>query len=173
MNTHRLFFALWPTSGVRNQCHSIMQGLPKKQGRQVHKENIHITLKFIGDVPLADTAALSQSVKGLRVEPFILTLDKLGYFPKPKVLWLGCHSLPSLLRELVEKINRAVTALGYAPEHQAYTPHVTLLRNSKSLSQACEFKPFVWEVDGFVLAQSIFSPRGVRYRVLQEFALND
>ena len=101
--------------------------------RWVKPGGIHLTLKFLGNVP-ADTineivVAISQGSRGVR--PFALSFGGLGCFPspsRPNVIWIGVDGDTETLTRLQGSIENRLSVLGYPPEKRKYTPHLTLGR---------------------------------------------
>ncbi len=103
------------------------------QVRWVRVGGIHLTLKFLGDVPtdrINDIAsAIRDASRGIR--PFALTFGGLGCFPtpsRPNVIWIGVDGDTKTLARLQESIESSLALLGYPPEKRRYTPHLTLGR---------------------------------------------
>jgi 2'-5' RNA ligase len=165
----RIFFALWPNSEIRSRLEGIDKLLPQDQGRFVAVNNLHITLSFIGEVDQAQLQAYAQAAGDINSEPFELVLDRLGYFARPRVLWLGGEHTPKSLLALVKRLNKALRKQGFKPERRPFKPHVTLLRKARPLSTLPEFEPVTWFVNEFALVQSSSKPTGVSYQVLQEY----
>tara|TARA_Y100000031_G_C7986570_1_gene277165 strand:- start:100 stop:606 length:507 start_codon:yes stop_codon:yes gene_type:complete len=97
------------------------------------KGNIHLTLKFIGDVPEDDVDKVSRTIKNIITStPAInLEISGTGCFPKkerPRVLWLGINGDLHPLQTLVKNINNILDPLGYPKEEKEYVPHLTLAR---------------------------------------------
>jgi 2'-5' RNA ligase len=99
----------------------------------VKPESIHLTLKFLGDIPeervLNIQAALTH-VAGRHVR-FVVTAEGLGVFPDiraPRVLWVGLTTRGDALKQLAVDIETALGAIGFAPEHKPFNPHLTLAR---------------------------------------------
>lgn len=94
--------------------------------------NIHLTLKFLGDVEEAHVDAIAEALGAqarLR-SPFELHVGELGVFPnarRPRVLWVGVRVGDELMR-LQRGIERECERLGFAPERRAFAPHLTLAR---------------------------------------------
>ena len=134
----RLFVALEIPAGVRDNLASLIDNLRSlssrladKRTRWVRPENLHVTLKFIGEVAPAKLegirAALSEIRSDARVD---LSVRGLGFFPnesQPRVLWAGLNA-SSNLTSLAGDIDRALESQGMAREQRAFTPHVTLAR---------------------------------------------
>jgi 2'-5' RNA ligase len=101
--------------------------------RWVKPGGIHLTLKFLGNVP-ADrineiVVAISQGSHGIR--PFALSFGGLGCFPspsRPNVIWIGVDGDTETLTRLQGSIEDLLSVLGYPPEKRKYTPHLTLGR---------------------------------------------
>lgn len=101
--------------------------------RWVKPRGIHLTLKFLGNVP-ADrineiVVTINQGVRGIR--PFALSFGGLGCFPspsRPNVIWIGVDGDTETLSRLQGSIENRLSTLGYRPEKRKYTPHLTLGR---------------------------------------------
>jgi len=104
--------------------------------RWVPVDNIHLTLKFLGDV---STANLEMLAKILQAEvqmhqPFEISVGELGTFPsahRPHVIWLGVKA-PAELNTLQQGIEEELARLGYKPEDRPFSPHLTLGRVSRN-----------------------------------------
>lgn len=101
--------------------------------RWVASENIHLTLKFLGDVDAGHIPALERIIARVCSEfaPFTLTIGGAGAFPnirKPNVIWVGVRGQVDTAARLAERIDAACATLGFAREERAFTPHLTLGR---------------------------------------------
>lgn len=101
-------------------------------------ENIHLTLKFLGDVPSNHLDFVKQSLTQTANSclPFDLQVGGLGSFPNPKqprILWIGVHA-PSALNALQQNIDVAMDRLGYKREDRSFSPHLTLGRVRPNIS---------------------------------------
>ena len=149
----------------------------------VAEANLHVTVKFLGNVDearLGDVSAALQ--RAAIVPPFEVAIRGLGAFPaasRPRVLWAGAPESPTFTR-LAEDVDRALVALGFPPEARGFTPHVTLgrvrePRRDVALTQALEAaaaRPFgTLRVDRVSLMRSDLSPRGALYTQLAAFPL--
>src|SRR4030067_1435014 len=87
----RLVFALVPEPALQQRLAQAAEALlPRAAGRRVRAENLHCTLVFLGAVETAQRLCLEDAASLVRAEPFTLMLDRLGYFRRPQVAWLGC-----------------------------------------------------------------------------------
>lgn len=125
---HRLFFALNLPRTAAQALEQWRRPLPLVSGRWVPMANLHLTLAFLGEVDDAALDALLDSdMKGLR--PFTLSFGELGYFSKPKVLFVAPTSVPDELTQLAEHCQRLQGRYGNAKKEQRYQPHITLARD--------------------------------------------
>lgn len=144
--------------------------LPPGTGRVVAMENLHITLVFLGALNAAAWQCVEQVAAGMRGEPFSMVLDRFGYWPKPRVLWLGSSQVADALLLLVQALQTGVVACGVTADNRPYQPHVTLLRDARRLP-ALEVRPITWHAKSFCLVESVSGPNGVSYRVLRSWDL--
>lgn len=167
----RLFFGIWPDEATRTALRRSTRALVRHcGGRPVSPENFHITLVFLGSVPDERCAVVSAAAARLRLEPFTLTLDRVGYFAVPQVLWIGPSEDPAPLRAFVARLIRELADAGAAPDLvRPFQPHVTLARKVAEPPELHRVRPVAWPVTGFVLLESETRPSGVRYRPVAEF----
>jgi len=129
----RLFVALEIPSTVRENLASLLESLRavSPQTRWVRLENLHVTLKFIGEVPQAKLAGIRGALAGVRSEqPVTLDFRGLGFFPnekRPRVFWAGIEASPNL-KTLAADIEGATEKLGIPREPRPFSPHLTLAR---------------------------------------------
>lgn len=171
----RLFFALWPDDHVRVLLDKSFSKFNKisDKARVVKAANLHLTLHFLGNVPKDKVDCFVQQAKKVNGVPFKLTLNQLGHFKKPKVVWSGCESVPDELSELHNSLAEQLKFCEYAAEHRVFTPHMTLARKFlQPLPTDAQMTPIDWIVDRFVLIQSKSSVDGVEYQVRNSFPLN-
>ena len=95
-------------------------------------ENVHLTLKFLGDISVSNVELLTQmlGVEAGRLAPFEIRVEGLGAFPdmrRPRVVWIGVHA-PAELEALQHSIEAAAARLGYPGEKRAFSPHLTIGR---------------------------------------------
>jgi 2'-5' RNA ligase len=145
--------------------------VPRRRGRPVPPENLHVTLAFIGPVDEETACCLREAAARVPVVPFDLVLDTVGGFRRARVVWLGVSRVPEALRRLVTGLNEALAVCGYEPDPRPYTPHVTLFRHAEPGGDEGRQlpRPIVWPIREFVLVESATTPRGAVYRVLQRF----
>jgi RNA 2',3'-cyclic 3'-phosphodiesterase len=129
----RLFVALSIPSDVRENIASLIGALRRADStpRWVNPENLHVTLKFIGEVESQLVLAICEALVAIRaVQPLTLTLRGIGFFPnarRPSVAWIGIEAPPTLAF-IVSEINRLLTPLGIQPDTKPLVPHLTIAR---------------------------------------------
>ena len=153
--------------------------------RWVSADRVHLTVRFVGDVPLEGVPALRDAldVATARHADTPLALRGLGAFPnfrRARVVWLGVEPHPRL-ELLHHDVEGACVALGFEPEGRAFRPHVTLarvpdhapedeLRALHRLARSFGFDEIL-DVASVDLMSSELSPEGPRYRLLHSSPL--
>lgn len=151
----------------------------------VAEENLHVTLKFLGEVPKARipgvVASLDRSAQG--IGPFDLFVESFGAFPPqgaPRVLWAGVREPLELVGKLQQNMEEFLSGAGFPREGRAFHPHVTVGR-AKGPVPAAEVEALlvtfsatlfgVARVRSFQLYESRLAPGGPKYSVLRDFPL--
>jgi 2'-5' RNA ligase len=112
--------------------------LPKTSVRWVPAHNLHLTLKFLGDVSPASLEQLADSLKTevAACEPFSMSVGGLGAFPNPRrarIIWIGLTAPPALAT-LIRCVEMVSARLGYPPEERPFSPHLTIGRVTQNVS---------------------------------------
>jgi 2'-5' RNA ligase len=124
----RLFIALALPEPLRNQLASFNGGVPG--ARWLRPENMHLTLRFIGEVDKGVADDLDVALRGVEAPSFDLTLSGVGHFGKPdaaRILWAGVEP-NGALDHLHSKVETAATRAGLPADQRRFSPHVTLAR---------------------------------------------
>jgi len=144
-------------------------------------EGIHLTLKFLGEIPDAKVREVSESLKTLgRFDAFSVAVRGLGFFPdtrRPRVFWAGVDAPPDL-GQLAERVEGAMSKIGFGREDRAFRPHLTLARFRMPRPQPAaetllarqgteELGSF--EVSEYFLFESRLLPQGAEYRKVERF----
>lgn len=170
--TERLFFALWPSDEVRQAIkHNCKSLLRHTGGRPVAVENWHITLAFLGSVDAAQRQCVEQVAEAIHLPGFELALDHDGYFPRPRVLWLGARETPEVLKELANTLVKGCGDCGLSLDKRPFKAHLTLKRKVNQAPPSNEIKPIAWPVESFALVRSKTLPEGVQYEVVRTWPL--
>jgi 2'-5' RNA ligase len=180
----RLFVAIEIAPEIRERIVQFVSRIRPTLGdaRWARPEGLHITLKFLGNVPDEKREQIQSKLQQIEAPRFVLSVTGIGAFPNsrsPRVLWLGLEA-PKELPGLAEKVDAALGPLGFEREKRAFTPHVTLARFKQSrrkpdvgpaLSSAPEAGFGTMTATEFHLYESKLSPQGSRYTKLASFAL--
>ena len=159
-------------------------------GRGVRRSAMHLTLKFLGDVPATQTEAITAAVSkpANAWRPFELKLGAVGVYPSPgraRVLWVGLAGDLAPLVDLQHEVENALTCLGFEREARPYSPHLTVARIGDRASasdrrralnvlhgvELREGPPFA--VGSIVLMKSELSREGARHYPLTRIPLGD
>ena len=171
----RVFFALWPSpEAARNLADFAHSVATRAGGRATRQEAMHLTLAFIGDVPVERLPDLQRAAREVRCAAFALTLDRFGLWRHNRIFWAGCNGPPPALADLSAALGAALTAAGFAvaDARRTFTPHVTLVRKMAALdAELPECTPVAWNNRQFVLVRSTQSADGSSYRTIAEFPL--
>lgn len=171
----RVFFALWPGDLVRSDLHQLSLLCHEScGGRRTRRENIHLTLVFLGDVELPRLDALHRVGAEVAAARFTLTLDVLGHWKHNRIVWAGATRTPPALDALVQNLEQRLDAAGFRFEHWPYVPHITLLRKALCREGAPPLTRRVrWDAEDFVLVQSVRGEDGSAYNVIGRWRLQD
>ena len=133
----RVFVAIELPHNVRGHIAEHIDRLrstvPEVRASWSREHNLHLTLKFLGDIPLTNVEKLSvaASIAASKVEPFELVVEGCGAFPlrgQPRVLWIGIADPSGRLSELNRALDDECANAGFAREPRAFHPHLTLAR---------------------------------------------
>ncbi len=175
----RLFTAIAVDAELAKMLGQMAAGIPG--ARWVAPRNLHVTLRFIGDIEDGLAVELHGALAALDLPGFDLTLDGFGTFGsrRPHTLWAGVVPEPAMDR-LQAKIDTVLWHLGHKPEPRKFTPHVTLARlgGEAHLSRIQAFiagnSPFragPIPVTHFTLFRSHLSRNGAEYDAVAEYGL--
>ena len=185
----RLFVAINMPPAERNRLSAELErvtGSHQLPVRWLAADTLHITLKFLGEVPEAKVpplaGAVQKAVNG--IPPFDVAVAGFGAFPsktRPNIFWVGVEPAAALV-ELHRSVDVATSELGFVGEEREYRPHITVGRTQRGarihdrqamdrITADFEYNTtlFVRSVD---LMRSHVSSRGARYEVLQEMELH-
>lgn len=168
-DTLRLFFALWPDDATRTALQQLQAPM---RGRMIPYANLHLTLTFLGQQPASLLAGAREVLSHLSVPPPSLTLDRVGYFPRNRIAWIGMHDVPADLMALQQELADALQQRGIPFDSQkTFKPHITLARDA-SLPTDLAFDPIPWRASHVALVQSVTKAEGACYEVIASRSLN-
>jgi 2'-5' RNA ligase len=126
---YRLFVAIDLPEPVRKAVDGIA-GKDLAEARRVPREQLHLTLRFIGEADETMFQAIKGALSGINGVSFSLTLKGVGHFPPgrhPRVLWIGMEESEPL-RGLQQEVELALISVGVHPEERKFSPHITIAR---------------------------------------------
>lgn len=123
-------------SELRDELKATMSGLPL---RWIPVENIHLTLKFLGDVSATNIETIADILRAEcgHYAPMEMSVGELGVFPDlrhPRVVWVGVQ-FPDELLQLQQRLEVETQRLGYPAEERQFSPHLTLARVQRGASR--------------------------------------
>jgi 2'-5' RNA ligase len=173
--------------GIKEHIDQLRAVFPDVRASWTREDNLHLTLKFLGNVPVARIPALSNAVAEAahEIDPFDLGISSCGTFPphgRPKVLWIGCPTMEaqaSRLHLLHGALEDRCAAAGFEREPRAYHPHLTIARlreskDSRTLAEhhrRLDFASQSFTVSGLVVFRSELSSKGSKHTALSRHEL--
>ena len=174
----RLFVAIRPPRAVRERLAAAMGGI--SGARWQADEQLHLTLRFIGDMHRRQAEDAHAALSAIRHAPFEAKLSGVGFFEhrgRPDTVWAGVAP-QELLEKLHNKIDQALVRAGLDPDRRAFLPHITLARLSRSsgpiggfLEQAGDLASPPFAVDRFALFESDLTAERAVYSILADYPL--
>jgi 2'-5' RNA ligase len=192
MDKIRAFIAVPLPRELLEQLASLRRRLeartPSRSVGWVRPEGIHLTLKFLGDIPTAQIPDLDQALKVVsRHAPgCTFVVEGLGCFPnsrRARIVWVGVREPTGRLAALQDGVEEAMTHFGFEPEGRGFSPHLTLgrvRRKTPSRQVALvgeEIEKLTVGVigqvqaDRFALIRSVLKPTGAEYTTLHVYQL--
>lgn len=178
MTTERLFIALTLPEAVRAVLARTAEPIPGVSWTR--PEQLHMTLRFLGDVPETQHDGIVARLASVRVQPFILPVEGVGTFPAnrpPRVIWVGAGTGHPRLFQLRQRLDDALIAAGLQLDVRAFHPHVTLGRATEDAARAVahwmqvhrEFSAPPFQVEGFDLYSSDLQQAGAIHTLKRSF----
>jgi 2'-5' RNA ligase len=175
---HRLFVAIRPPEAIRDLLIDAMDDSP--DFRWQDDEQLHLTLRFVGEVDRHVAADLGDALGRIRAPRFTARIKGIGSFDHRNAgaLWAGVEPKEPLAA-LAAKVERVCLAVGLEPERRAFHPHITLARwkgrRTRELAAFLDRRRGLvsepWEVDRFILFESRLSRHGAHYEEVASYAL--
>jgi 2'-5' RNA ligase len=110
----------------------------------VEPENIHMTVRFLGDITLNMADKIFLEMQKVQFKPFFVQLAGVGVFPSlifPRVLWAGIAQGAEQLQSVVSQIEPKLQGLGFPPDRKLFSPHLTIarVRSARNKPQLADF----------------------------------
>ncbi len=186
----RLFVACEVPEDIRETIGEVIEGLKAKSGtavRWIRPDGVHVTLKFLGEVPTKKLPAVKLAIQEAVVghPPFELEFSNIGTFGGReglRLMWAGIAGDVLRLEALVRAVNAALAVVGFEPERRPFRPHLTLgrVRDEISTRHRAEIEVAVgktgvpqvsWRTAQVSLMRSRITSAGATYEVLATFPL--
>lgn len=177
----RCFVAVELPASMREEIGLLQERIATEGLRLVRPENVHVTIKFLGDVPEGKVLRVCEALAKVSVAPFDARVAGMGAFPGRtiRVVWLG---LEGNFEELYQKVEAALAPLGFEREERGFSPHVTLGRVGRPdpqtggrlaerIASLSSIDLGHFSVDRFYLKKSTLTRGGPIYENLAELPL--
>lgn len=147
----------------------------------VEPENIHVTMRFFGDIPLSMVEKIFEEMKKTRFTPFAVRISGIGVFPNlnyPRVVWAGITQGDTQLQNIFTQIDSNLQRLGFTPDSKGFSPHLTIarVRSARNKSQLIDFIQKNGQfnfgkinIQCLKLKRSQLTPKGPIYSTLKEY----
>lgn len=169
----RTFFALVPDDAVRLRFLALAREVARRsRGRAISGEHVHLTLAFLGDVPLTSVPDLRDVGDHLPHIGALLEFDTLGAWRASGVAWVAPSHLPESLAQLHAALNQSLRDSGFETEARPFRPHVTLARRCVQPQPRAPIAPIAWPVRKLSLIGSELTPGGPIHSTLAEWSLD-
>ncbi|MDO8542885.1 MAG: RNA 2',3'-cyclic phosphodiesterase [Opitutaceae bacterium] len=180
MPSERMFIALMLPLPVRDTVAALAQPLTGLTWTRT--EQLHLTLRFLGDVSDEQRPRMRERLSTVHVEPFVLPIEGMGTFPPnrpPRIVFVGVGSGHPRLYQLRQRLDDAVLASGLPLDVRTFHPHITIARAGENLNPAVmrwlhthrEFAAPPFRVEAFDLYASELRPNGAVHTLKQRFPL--
>lgn len=149
--------------------------------KMVAPQNIHVTLRFLGDISPSMVDKVYEAMQKVQFAPFTVQLCGLGVFPSlnfPRVVWVGMTQGAEQLKSIFGQLEPQIQSLGFAKDAYGFSPHLTIarVRSGRNKQQLAEFvtKKANFDfgaicADCLRLKRSVLSPQGPTYSTLREY----
>ena len=175
----RLFIAVDLPDTIKKNLEAMSFGIPG--ARWVASDQIHLTVRFIGEVDGSLFHDIKNGLEEVSIPPFDLQLKGVGHFPPrgvPRVIWVGLEKSEPL-QHLRKKIDATLLKIGVEPERRKFSPHITIARLKNTpiqkianfLSGNGLFSQEPFQVDDFLLYSSTLTPKGAIHKVERMYSL--
>jgi 2'-5' RNA ligase len=181
----RAFIAIHPSRKVIEQLEDLRSKLNKDLPDSAVRwsDQLHLTTQFLGNIDDARVGEFGAAVRSAcaGTKPFTLCCAGIGCFPsarQPRVIWAGLSGEVEPLQKVKAALDKALEPLGYVPENRAFKPHLTIARARQFNTRQRQVMPKLveqfkdtafgeWRVSRIELMQSLLSPKGAQYKVIE------
>lgn len=181
----RIFIAINPENEIKEKIESLTSKVRTVDTKikWVEKENLHITLKFLGEINEMMLNNVKSCLENIKTgcTPFDVELCGIGVFPNIKdarVIWIGIKNGHQELKSLSEKIDTELSRLGFKREARPFSPHLTIARVKgdinyehlkNTIADLKDYDVGKFTVRSMYVMRSILKPTGPVYSIVSEF----
>jgi 2'-5' RNA ligase len=174
---HRLFIGIRPPVPVRETLIDTMEALDG--ARWQDDEQLHLTLRFVGEVERPDANDLADALANIVWPPFELALQGVSHFERkgmPNAIWARVAPTPEL-EGLRAKVERVCDLAGHGRETRRFMPHITIARLNRRTGPIAPWLAHhsalgsTWQVDSFALFESHLRTSGAHYEQVAHYPL--
>ena len=184
----RLFVAWLLDDPVRAALNRLQDKLASscKGVRWVPSEQLHLTVKFLGDVRDNDVKEVTDAVaRSARLcKPFIMTISGCGCFPPRgpvRIVWVAANETKGVMMQGANNVINALAKIGFTPERRAWSPHITIGRvrddrshgSMRSAVEACTYDELQQPVNAVTVMSSVLSSKGPTYTAINTTDLGE
>jgi 2'-5' RNA ligase len=167
---------------IIKRVRDVQDGLTATGGtlKHVEPENIHLTLKFLGEIKKPQLDSVSETVSEIKFNEFNMFVENVGVFPnlrRPSTIWAGISEGVTELTRIFREVDNKLSKLGFERERRRFHPHITIsrVRSGKNrdrlveeLMRISDYRFGEDKVDKISLKKSVLTPNGPIYTTLAE-----
>lgn len=151
----------------------------------VKPENIHITMRFLGNITSSTVEKIFEEIKKVQFTSFDVKIQGIGAFPHlryPRVVWAGMTEGADQMRSIFSQLEPSLRRLGFAPDSKGFSPHLTLARVksgrnkaelAKCINENADYEFGIVRAECLRLKRSNLTPKGPIYSTLKSFCPNN
>ncbi len=176
MNKRRCFISIEFDDNLKEQISKIQDKLPEFIGKKTEIKNIHLTLKFLGEIEEEKINLVKEKLKEVKLKSFFAEIDFLGVFSEKfvKIIWLNINNCDALQKQIDEKLKNIFE------KEQRFQGHITIARVKKIKDKKkfleefkkINFEKIQFKVDKFHLKESVLTKKGPEYKNIGIFYLD-
>lgn len=171
----RVFISIDIPDKVKNEIRKIQDALPEFIGKKIEFENLHLTLKFLGEVDENKIGEIRERLRQIKFNKFGAEINKLGVFSEKfiRIIWLCLNNCEELQKEIDKKLKYLFN------KEKRFMGHLTIAR-VKKINDKKEFlkklkeikiKPIKFTINNFKFKNSFLKPEGPVYETVEEYLL--